>query len=94
MGYRIEFTPSAERAFRSLPVHVQKSARRKLSTLEADPRPEFAAPLRYGLKGLWKFRVGDFRFAYTVQDEILIVLVIVVGNRKDIYPMLDRMKKP
>ena len=92
MLYAIEFTPSADKAFRKLPKNVQKIARDRIDTLMEDPRPPFAKPLRWGLKGLWKIRIGDYRVAYTVQDEKLIVLVVGVGDRKEIYPILERMK--
>ncbi len=92
MHYAIEFTPSADKAFRKLPKNVQKIARGRIDELAGDPRPPFATPLRWGLKGLWKIRIGDYRVAYTVQDEKLIVLVVGVGDRKEIYPILERMK--
>ena len=93
MRYEIEFTPSADKAFRKLPKNVQKIARDRIDALAEDPRPPFATPFRWGLKGLWKIRIGDYRVAYTVQDEKLIVLVVGVGDRKEIYPILERMKK-
>ena len=92
MRYTIEFTPSADKAFRKLPKSIQKIARDRIDTLAEDPRPPFATPLRWGLKGLWKFRIGDYRIAYSVQDEKLIVLVVGVGDRKEIYPILERSK--
>jgi mRNA interferase RelE/StbE len=92
MRYAIEFTPSAEKAFRKLPRNVRKIARDRIDALAEDPRPSFATPLRWGLKGLWKIRIGDSRVAYTMQDEKLIVLVVGVGDRKEIHPILERMK--
>ncbi len=92
MHYVIEFTPSADKAFRKLPRNFQKIARGRIDALAEDPRPSFATPLRWGLKGLWKIRIGDYRVAYTVQDKKLIVLVVGVGDRKEIYPILERMK--
>lgn len=92
MHYAIEFTPSADKAFRKLPKNAQKIARARIDALADDPRPPFAIPLRWGLKGLWKIRIGDYRVAYTVEDEKLIVLVVGVGDRKEIYPILERRK--
>jgi mRNA interferase RelE/StbE len=92
MHYAIEFTPSADKAFRKLPKNVQRIARDRIDALAEDPRPSFATPLRWGFKGLWKIRIGDYRIAYSVQDQKLIVLVVGVGDRKEIYPILERMK--
>jgi mRNA interferase RelE/StbE len=93
MRYAIEFTPSAGKAFRKLPKNVQKIARDRFDVLAEDPRPSFATPLLWGLKGLWKIRIGDYRVAYAVRDDKLIVLIVGVGDRKEIYPILGRMKK-
>ncbi|MBI5577217.1 MAG: type II toxin-antitoxin system RelE/ParE family toxin [Deltaproteobacteria bacterium] len=82
MHYKIEFTPSAEKAFRKLPKNVQRIARDRIDALAEDPRSSFATPLRWGLKGLWKIRIVDYRIAYTIEDKKLIVLVVCVGDRK------------
>ncbi|HAA9661116.1 TPA_asm: type II toxin-antitoxin system mRNA interferase toxin, RelE/StbE family [Listeria monocytogenes] len=42
-------------------------------------------PLRYNKKGLWRYRVGDFRIITEIHDEELIILVLNVGHRKSIY---------
>ena len=43
-----------------------------------------------GGDGLWRVRTGDFRIVYTIQDEELLVVIVTVGNRKDIYDGLRR----
>ena len=49
-----------------------------------DPR-RFGKPLRANLAGLWRYRVGDFRILCQITDAELLVLVVAVGNRKNIY---------
>jgi mRNA interferase RelE/StbE len=49
-----------------------------------DPR-RLGKALKAELAGLWRYRVGDYRILCQIQDRELIVLVIAVGHRKDIY---------
>jgi mRNA interferase RelE/StbE len=51
---------------------------------EADPR-RFGKGLKADLAGLWRYRVGDHRIICQIRDSELLVLVVAVGHRKDIY---------
>ena len=51
---------------------------------DADPR-RFGRELKAELAGLWRYRVGDYRLICQIRDQELIVLVVTVGHRKDIY---------
>ena len=55
-----------------------------LEELEADPRPAGASSL-VGYSGALRIRVGDWRVVYRVVDERLLVLVLQVGHRREIY---------
>jgi mRNA interferase RelE/StbE len=50
----------------------------------ADPR-KFGKPLRAELAGLWRYRVADYRILCQIRDRELIVLVVAVGHRRDVY---------
>lgn len=52
--------------------------------LSQEPRPSGAKKLVAG-EGEWRLRTGDYRIVYEIQDQVLLVLVIVVGHRRDIY---------
>jgi mRNA interferase RelE/StbE len=52
--------------------------------LAAEPRPPGVAKLQ-GDENLWRIRVGQYRIVYEIHDDRLIVLVVRVGDRKDIY---------
>ena len=63
--------------------------------LALDPHA-YGEPLRKGLFGYWKLRVGAFRVVYQVQKEIVTVLIVKIGARKDsqVYSeMFSRLKK-
>lgn len=49
-----------------------------------DPRTK-GKPLRYDKKGLWRYRVGDFRIIAEIRDEELVILLLNVGHRRDVY---------
>lgn len=50
----------------------------------SDPR-RFGKGLKADLAGLWRYRVGDYRILCQVRDRELLVLVVAVGHRKDVY---------
>jgi mRNA interferase RelE/StbE len=49
-----------------------------------EPR-RFGKPLRAALTGLWRYRVRDYRVLCQIQDGILLVLVVSIGHRKNVY---------
>ena len=51
---------------------------------DADPR-RFGKGLKAELAGLWRYRVGDYRILCQIKDQELLVLVVAVGHRKDVY---------
>lgn len=55
----------------------------RLATAD-DPR-DFGKPLRGDMRGLWRYRVGDYRLICQIQDQLLLVLILEVGNRRNIY---------
>lgn len=58
--------------------------------LGTDPHPPGSTPLK-GLTGVWRIRVGDYRLCYTIEHDVLIVLVLLIHTRDDIYPQLRRL---
>ena len=84
MTYAIEFKPSAFRQFESLSRDVQDRLRRKIESLSHTPRPHAVEKLE-GSENLYRIRIGDYRVIYEIQDNKLIVLVVKVGHRRDIY---------
>jgi mRNA interferase RelE/StbE len=79
-----------ERAFRDLRKLERQAQRHIIAYLdervagEADPR-RFGKGLKAELAGLWRYRVGDYRIVCQIRDRELLVLVVAVGHRKDIY---------
>jgi mRNA interferase RelE/StbE len=82
-NYRIELRPAAARALRKLDPSVRPRIQGAIALLAQDPRPPAARALA-GRPG-YRIRVGDYRILYTVQDDVLVVVVIALGHRREIY---------
>jgi mRNA interferase RelE/StbE len=82
-AYRIELRPAAVRALRKLDPQVRRRIQGAIALLARDPRPPSARALQ-GRPGL-RVRVGDHRIIYTVEDDMLLVVVVRLGHRRDVY---------
>jgi mRNA interferase RelE/StbE len=72
------------RVLESLPRPDQQRIAARIDALSKNPRPPGNEKLR-GADGLYRVRQGDYRIIYTVKDAELVVLVITIGNRRDVY---------
>lgn len=81
--YRIELRPAAVRALRKLDPPIGRRVQGAIALLAQDPRPPAARALK-GRPGL-RVRVGDYRIIYTVHDDVLLVIVVMLGHRPDVY---------
>jgi mRNA interferase RelE/StbE len=85
MSYTVRIERQAAKFLRELTDQRLASRFRKaFDTLAKNPRPPGCLKLQGGNE-LYRVRVGDYRIVYQVQDDILVVLVVDVGNRRDIY---------
>jgi len=81
--YRIELRPAAVRALRKVDPQVRRRLQGAIALLAEDPRPPAARRLR-GTPA-FRVRVGDYRIIYTVADDVLLVVVVTLGHRRDVY---------
>jgi mRNA interferase RelE/StbE len=82
--YAIEVLPAAERDLRKVHPQMRARIRGAVLKLAADPRPPGARALK-DRPGYLRVRVGDYRIIYTIEDDVLRVLVVRVGHRRDVY---------
>ena len=82
--YRVEITPSAQRELSKLPKNVQKRVDERIQALAENPRPPGSKKLE-GEDGFHRIRVGDYRIVYQIKDKLLLVLVIRIGHRREVY---------
>ena len=81
--YRVELRPAAVRALRKLDPEIRGRIQGAIALLAQDPRPPATRALQ-GRPGL-RVRIGDYRIIYTVQDDVLLVVVVAIGHRREIY---------
>ena len=81
--FRIELRPAASRALRKIDPTIQRRVQGAIALLGHDPHPPGARKLQ-GREGL-RVRVGDYRIIYTVNDDVLVVVVVTLGHRCDVY---------
>ena len=88
MAFRVEFDPAALKDLRKFDRAVQQRLvgflRTRVATLE-DPRSLGEALAGARLGSYWKYRVGDWRIICDIQDERIVVRVLRIGNRREIY---------
>lgn len=84
MTYQISVTTSAARQLRKLDPQARRRVQAAIELLANEPRPPAAKQL-VGGGGEWRVRTGDYRIVYEIHDGKLLVLVVAVGHRRDIY---------
>ncbi len=83
MTFRVILEKRAHKGLREVPSNSLRRIQESIDDLSRDPRP----PGCIKLSGydLWRIRVGDYRVIYEIRDDVLIVLVIDIGHRREIY---------
>lgn len=86
MKYAFRFTAAAQRQLRAIDRPAAMRILAALTALGEDPYREDADIKKLtGPSGLYRLRVGNYRVAYQVEDGELIILVVKVGSRRDVY---------
>lgn len=83
MSYRIEMRPAALKGLRRISPPDRTRVQGAIALLGQDPRPPASRKLR-GRDG-FRVRVGAYRIIYDIHDEVLLVVVVTVGHRRDVY---------
>ena len=84
MTFSVRLAPAAERQLRKFDPPVRRRIQAVIDLLAQDPRPPKAIQL-VGGSGEWRVRTGDYRIIYEIHDEQLLVLVLRLGHRREIY---------
>ena len=87
LTWSVEFDDAAAKELHKLDRQAQQEILRYLReriATDEDPR-RFGKPLFRDLAGLWRYRVSNYRLICDIEDDKVVVLVIRVGHRKDVY---------
>jgi mRNA interferase RelE/StbE len=87
LAWRIEITRTATKQITKLDQQAQKSILRFLRErlAGADNPRQWGRALQGEKRGLWRYRVGDYRLICDIQDQKITILVLELGHRKDVY---------
>ena len=84
MTYRVTLAPAAERQLRKFDPPVRRRLQAALELLADNPRPPAATQL-VGGSGEWRVRTGDYRIVYDIEDDRLVILVLRMAHRREVY---------
>ncbi|MBN1556207.1 MAG: type II toxin-antitoxin system RelE/ParE family toxin [Phycisphaerae bacterium] len=84
MAYRIRIKPQAEKALGKIPNPHRRRIAKAIDSLARTPRPSGCTKI-VGAENAYRIRVGDYRIVYEIEDNVLIVYVIRIAHRRDIY---------
>lgn len=87
MKYSVEFRPAVLKSIKSLPLKDLRRIRKKIESL-AENLPDPSTTKMKGNNAFHKIRSGDYRVIYEIHNDRLVVLVVKIGHRKDIYKRL------
>lgn len=83
--YSVKIAREPAKLLRRLPRSVQRRLAAAIDGLAVDPRPRGCVQLKGQEQVFYRIRVGDWRIIYTVEDELLVVLVVELGPRGGVY---------
>lgn len=84
MRYSVQIKPSAEKSFAKLNKSEQIKILKALESLENNPRPKGVKKLKSSLS-LYRIRTGNYRIIYSIDNDIVLITVVKIGHRKEIY---------
>ena len=84
MAYRIVMTAEARRNMLALPKEVVRRVDACILALAEKPRPPRTKKLK-GAEDLWRVRMGDYRIIYQIEDGKLLIVVVRIGHRREVY---------
>ena len=83
MTYAVEILRTAQKQLAKIDRQAQARIIESIRALAFDPRPSGCKKLSG--RPAWRIRVGDYRVIYEIHDGQLVVMVVTIGNRKDVY---------
>ncbi|BDA66331.1 addiction module antitoxin [Calothrix sp. PCC 7716] len=84
MSYDVKFSKGASKQFKKLSPELQERIQIKIDELADNPRPNGVVKLVNG-ENRYRIRVGDYRVLYIIFDDVLLVTVVKVGHRREVY---------
>jgi mRNA interferase RelE/StbE len=87
LAWNVEFTATAEKQLKKIDKHWQAEIldylEDEVASLE-NPRNR-GKGLMHDMKGLWRYRIGDYRAICKIEDDLMVIIAVTVGHRKEVY---------
>ncbi|WP_278574822.1 type II toxin-antitoxin system RelE family toxin [Fusobacterium ulcerans] len=85
--YQVEFSNTAKKELKKLDISVQKTLLKWINKnlMDCDNPYIHGKVLVGNLKGYWRYRVGNYRLICNVEDDVLVILIVEIGHRSEIY---------
>ena len=85
MKYDVEISESAEKFLEKIPKKDRLRIIEKIDVLTNDPMPSGSIKLQGQKPALYRLRSGDYRVVYSIKKDILIILIVEIGHRREVY---------
>lgn len=85
-NWSIELTEKCDREFQKLDKSIQQQIKRFFENIIKSPNPRVkGSALKGNLRQYWRYRVGDYRILCRIEDTVLLILLMKVAHRRDVY---------
>lgn len=85
MKYEVEISESAEKFLEKVPKKDRSRIMEKIDILADDPMPSGSVKLQGQRLALYRIHSGDYRVVYSIKKDVLIILVVEIGHRREVY---------
>ena len=87
--YTVKYTKEAKKNIEKLDQSIKQVVKKAIESLSLNPYR--GKPLSYELAGLHSFRTTDYRIIYRIEEKEVLIIVITIGHRKEVYKKLRKL---
>lgn len=84
MNYKIEISEKIEKTLKKIPEYGKILIIEKINKLAQEPRPPLCSKME-GMSNVYRIRAGNYRILYSIDDEIITIIVLKIGHRQNVY---------
>ena len=85
MAYKVVYLDQVEQDLKKLDRSIVKKILTRIETYLASDPKELGKPLKGEFQGYWRYRWGDYRVIYKISEREILILILRISHRKDVY---------
>ena len=85
MAWKVEYTKTAREQLKKLPNEIALRITKYMDKRAAEAPRQYGKAMKGEYAGRWRYRVGDYRVVCSLHDDVLVIEVLRVGHRKNVY---------